>query len=519
MYQFGQFLMRNARVHPERLAFVCNDRELTWKELNQKVNQLANSFTSMGIGKGDRIAYMFRNCVETVLVFLATQKIGATATAINVRFLADEIARVMDVVDCKAVVFDTEYADTIHEAARRYGNIKYLIASGTVADGEYDLAKLIAEGSETEAQIPLSENDESIIIFTSGTTGTSKAALRTQGMMREYALMLAIENDNCHRPEVALTSSPFFHTASLSILVKMLVLCGTYILVGRTEPELILPLVEKYGVTMMLMVPPMLYIRLYNSMLWKEYETSTLREAQFTGGKCSLDYVDKICTMFPNARIRPSYGSTETCAPCSVVLSKEQIHADPNLCKTVGRLNVNCELRLVDDEGNDVPDGVAGEALARSPMVFKGYIKNEELNTKVLVDGWFHTEDMMMRDTNGFYYLVDRKKDMIKTGGENVFAQEVEDILREHPSIFDCAIIGVEDPIFEEAVAAAIVLESGAALSDEELIRYCKERLPSYKKPRYVAFVEDLPHNITGKIQKSVLRDQAKTLFRHIRGL
>lgn len=519
MFQFGQFLLRNARVHPERLAFVCAGQELTWQELNRKVNQLANSLTAMGIKKGDRVGYMFRNCVETVLIFLATQKIGATATAINVRFLADEIARIMDVVDCKVMVFDTEYADTIHEAARRYGKLQYLIASGTVGEGEYDLAKLIAEGSETEAQIPLSEDDESIIIFTSGTTGTSKAALRTQGMMREYALMLAIENDNCHRPEVALTSSPFFHTASLSILVKMLVLCGTYILVGRTEPELILPAVEKYGVTMILMVPPMLYIRLYKSMLWKKYDTSSLREAQFTGGKCSLDYVDKICTMFPNAKIRPSYGSTETCAPCSAVLSREQIHADPNLCKTVGRLNMNCELRLVDDDGNDVPDGVAGEALARSPMVFKGYIKNEELNKRVLVDGWFHTEDMMMRDSNGFYYLVDRKKDMIKTGGENVYAQEVEDVLREHPSIFDCAVIGVEDRIFEEAVAAAIILEAGATLSDEELIRYCKERLPSYKKPRYVAFVEELPHNITGKIQKSVLREQAKELFRPIQGL
>ena len=152
-------------------------------------------------------------------------------------------------------------------------------------------------------------------------------------------------------------------------------------------------------------------------------------------------------------------------------------------------------------------------------MLFKGYIKNEELNKKVFENGWFHTEDLMTRDSDGFYYLVDRKKDMIKTGGENVYAQEVEDILRNHPAIFDCALIGVEDARFGEAVAAAIVLNPGDSLSDEELIAYCRKTLPSYKKPRYVAFVYQLPHNVTGKIQKSVLREQANELFRPIKGL
>ena len=156
----------------------------------------------------------------------------------------------------------------------------------------------------------------------------------------------------------------------------------------------------------------------------------------------------------------------------------------------------------------------------RSPAVFRGYIKNDELNARVLEpDGWFHTEDLLRRDEEGFYYLVDRKKDMIKTGGENVYAQEVEDVLRNHPSIFDCALIGVEDARFGEAVAAAIVLNPGASLTDEELISYCRANLPSYKKPRYVAYVDELPHNVTGKIQKSVLRENADKLFRPITGL
>lgn len=233
-----------------------------------------------------------------------------------------------------------------------------------------------------------------------------------------------------------------------------------------------------------------------------------------------MDYVHKIFTMFPNGKLRPSYGSTEICASCSAVLSREEFERRPELCKTVGRINANCEMKLVDADGNEVPVGEVGEGLVRSPAVFRGYIKNDELNARVLEpDGWFHTEDLLRRDEEGFYYLVDRKKDMIKTGGENVYAQEVEDVLRNHPSIFDCALIGVEDARFGEAVAAAIVLNPGASLTDEELISYCRANLPSYKKPRYVAYVDELPHNVTGKIQKSVLRENADKLFRPITGL
>ena len=507
-------------MYPDRLAFVFKDKRYTWSELNREVNRLANSFSSIGLKKGDRVAYMFANCAEVILVFLATQKLGATALPINTHFLSGEISRIMDVVDCKAAVYEQRFSDTIHAAATAYGKLEHMIVLGESMSDELNLTQLMDNPDCHEAQVDLKADDESVIILTSGTTGTAKAVLRTQSMMREYGLMLAIENDNSHKPEVALTHCPFFHTACLSILVKMLALCGTFVLVDKVDPEFIFSQIEQYHVTMMLMVPPLLYMRLYESGLWKKCDTSTLREAQFTGGKCSMDYVHKIFTMFPNGKLRPSYGSTEICASCSAVLSREEFERRPELCKTVGRINANCEMKLVDADGNEVPVGEVGEGLVRSPAVFRGYIKNDELNARVLEpDGWFHTEDLLRRDEEGFYYLVDRKKDMIKTGGENVYAQEVEDVLRNHPSIFDCALIGVEDARFGEAVAAAIVLNPGASLTDEELISYCRANLPSYKKPRYVAYVDELPHNVTGKIQKSVLRENADKLFRPITGL
>ena len=201
-------------MKPDQLAFSCYGREYTWKELNLEANRVANSLTSLGVKKGDRVAYMFRNCAETVLCFLATQKIGATALAINTHFLSGEISRIMDVTDCKAVLFDADFSETIRKAAAAYGKLGLIVTTDKPENGEHLFSELLC-GSVEEAQVDLTDEDESVIILTSGTTGTSKAAVRTQKMMREYGLMLAIENDNSHRPEIALTHCPFFHTACL----------------------------------------------------------------------------------------------------------------------------------------------------------------------------------------------------------------------------------------------------------------------------------------------------------------
>lgn len=518
MYQFGYYLIRNASMNPNQLAFSCYGKEYTWKELNMEANRVANSLKALGVRKGDRVGYMFRNCAETVLTFLATQKIGATAMPVNTHFLSEEIARIMKVTDCKAMLFAPDFTETIHKAASLYGGIDLFVTLGEpVVEGDHSFSELYG-GSIQEAQADLEERDESIIIFTSGTTGTSKAVVRSQKNMREYGQMLAIENDNSHHTEVALTHCPFFHTACLSILVKMMALCGTFVMVNKVDSGYIFDQIEKYQVTQMLAVPPLIYLRLYDSHLWQGRSLECLREAQFTGGKCSQDYIMKICEMFPNAKLRASYGSTETCAPCSMVVSKEELLAYPERITSVGHINANCELKIVDSSMKEVAVGEVGEAVVRSPMLFGGYLKNDALNRRVFTDGWFHTEDLMRVDENGYYYLVDRIKDMIKSGGENVYAQEVEDVLRSHPAIVDCAVIGVPDPKFEEAVAAAIVLEKGAALSDKELLAYCRNMLPSYKKPRYVAFMTEIPHNVTGKVQKSILRQHPEQ-FRLIQGL
>ena len=520
MRQFSNFMAINAAMHPNRLALVCDGKEVTWSELDISSNGIANSLRNMGIRKGDRIAYMLDNGFDVVALFHASQKIGAVPLAINTHFLAGEISRVLNMVSCKAVFYQMKYEHTIDSVVKNVPSLDFVIACGE-GSSESRLAlrtldSLRADGSGIEEL--LQEGDEAQIILTSGTTGTAKIVIRNQRMLCDYALKLAIENENVSEPEVILTRCPLFHTGGMSQMLRAAALGATLVLPQKIEADEIFSLVEKYKVTQMLMIPPQLYARIADESTKRNYDLSSMKMAQYTGGKCSVEFLDKIFRIFPNARIRTTYGSTETGSPLSMLVSRDQILAKPQLVNSVGRLTPLYSVRLINEAGKECNAGEVGELLVKSSIVFDGYWMNEELNARVIdEDGWFHTEDLLKFDEDGYWYLVDRLKDMIKTGGENVYAQEVEDVLRGYPFVVDVSVIGIDDPVYGEAVGAAIQLEPGAQEpSDADLTTYCKGLLPSYMKPRYVAYVDAIPRNVTGKQQKSELRKRAKELFRPV---
>lgn len=513
MYQVGYFLIRNAQAFPDRTALIFRDRAVTYRELNHTVNRLANHMKKLGITKGERVAYLLPNCLELLYIWYATQKIGATAVPLNTHLLADEITRTLTQAECKTLFYHEKYREKA-EIVKRDIKLEHVICNGAAAgSGELDLQELCTAGSEEEAQVPMSASDESLLLFTSGTTGVSKGVVRSQQVIRDYALMMALENDNCHRQEVLLTHCPMFHTAGMSLVMKMAALAGTLVLMDRVDCEEILRQIERYKVTQILMVPPVLYMKFSEVENRKDYDLSSVREAQFSGGKCTMEYAMQIFDLFPGCSIRVSWGSTETCAPTSTVLTKEQLLEKPERIRSIGKQNALVELRLVDDAGRDVGTNEIGEAVVRSPMVFREYLGRRDLTEQAFRGGWFHTEDLLKKDEDGYYYLMDRKRDIIKTGGENVYAQEVEAVLCEHSAVADCAVIAVTDPRFGEAVAAAIVLKPGCRLTCEEVEDYCKSKMPSYKKPRYVAFLDTLPRNSIGKIQKNILRERSVELF------
>ncbi|MDR3363018.1 MAG: acyl--CoA ligase [Desulfovibrio sp.] len=517
MYQVGFFLIRNAGSFPERKALVYGDRVFTYAELNRQVNRLSNALAELGVKKGARLAFLFNNDPDLVMIWFAAQKLGVTAVPLNPRLRCEDIRRILDLSECEALIYHESLREVLLQAKESCHVLRLLICQGSnIPEGEHSLAALLAHNDDSEAQVSLKGEDESVLLFTSGTTGVPKGVIRSQQVIRDYALMMAIENENCQKPEVLLTHCPLFHTAGLSLIMKITAVGGTFVLLNRVVPQEIFKQIEKYGVTQIMMLPPVMYQRLAENQCWRDYNLSSVVEAQCTAGKCSLELANIMQTLFPGSRIKLSYGSTETCAPTSTLLSMGQVSDNPERIKTVGKLNSLVEMRLVDDNGKDVPDGVPGEAIVRSSMVFSGYLKDPGLTGQTLRDGWVYTGDMLLRDQDGYYYLVDRKKDMVKTGGYNVYAQEVEGVLCDHPAIAECAVIGVPDKTFDEAVAVVIVLNKGTTLPHSELTAYCRSRMASFKKPRYVAFVEALPRNNLGKIQKNVLREQADALFQNI---
>ena len=517
MYQFGYFLVRNASCYPNRDALIFKDCKLTYRELNLASNRLANSFLSLGLAKGDRVAYLYRNSVEWILIWYATQKIGVTAVPLNIQLLTPELASIVNAAECKMLLYNEEFAEKVQPMPELCSSLSIIVCQGNdIPEGQYNWDDLYHHSNADEAQVPLSGKDESIILFTSGTTGVSKGVLRTQQMVRDHALMLAIENNNSHVPEILLTHCPLFHAGGLLCLLKMAALCGTLILVDKVEPKFIMEMIERHRATQILMIPPILFQRFTRCENWPQYDLSSVREALCTGGKNSLAYAMTMFELFPNCRIRPSWGSTEICSATGAQLSKSQVLNNPNLVNSVGKLNSMVEIRLIDDKKQDVPDGTVGEAIVRSSMVFRGYLNQPEAAGQSPRDGWFHTEDLLKRDADGYYYLVDRMKDVVKTGGETVYAQEVEAVLQRHPAILDCAIVGIPDERFGEAVAAAIVLAPGQQVTAAEILTFSKQHLPSYKKPRYWAMMDQLPVNSIGKLQKSVLRENADQLFQKI---
>lgn len=494
---------------PEKTAVVYNDRELTYRQLNNAANCLANHFLKLGIKKGDRIAILIPNSLEVVIIWHATQKMGATAVPINSRLRSEEISHILNDAACKVLIYDVRFKALAEDALADAVSIEKLICKNGEETGRgFALEALICYEECSEPNTEILAEDESVILYTSGTTGRSKGVVHTQQMVKEFIYSTALASWPPYSAPVCLVQSPMFHLGGLQHIWRMAFTGGTLVLVNKIIPEQILNLIERYRATELYLLPPILIKRFHDFPRWREYDCSSIMTVLCTGGKCSGDIARMIFEIFPNSRLRLSYGSTETCGLTLAYLSQETLRERTDLYTTVGKILPGVEMRIVDQNMHDLTDGTPGEALVRSPMLLREYINLPEKNKEAFAeDGWFRTGDMLYRTQEGYYFLVDRIKDMIKSGGENVFAQEVESILRDLPGIYDCAVIGIPDPEMGEGVAAAIVTEDGQPLDAEVFLEQCREKMASYRKPRFWMFLDELPTNSIGKVQKSVLRE------------
>ncbi|HVJ48676.1 fatty acid--CoA ligase family protein [Desulfitobacterium sp.] len=306
---------------------------------------------------------------------------------------------------------------------------------------------------------------------------------------------------------------PLHHQGGISWLLCVMAASAQLVICDAFEPEDILKQIQRYHVTYLLLLPPSTYLRLIDIPNFKEFNLTSVKLVQMSAGGTSPEIILKTYEAFPNCEINYGWGQTESGAGTSSVLTREMASNHSEKINSVGRAMPFFELRIVDEQGRDVQVGEVGECIVRGPSIMSGYFNQPELTAKTLKEGWVHTGDMFKQGQDGYYYIMDRKKDMIKTGGENVFAQEVEGVIRSHPAIQDCAVIGVPDSLFGEAVMSVIKLRTGYTLTAEELQEYCKKQLSSYKKPRYIDFVDSFPVDSAGKIQKFRLREMYKTFL------
>lgn len=523
MAYYGELLIHNAKYHPDRTAVISGERSLSYKELNDAANRLAAAFARLGIKKGDRLAMLVKSGVDWLVIWQACHKLGVCVVLIHSRLLVGELVRTIRAAEADVLVYSGDYADKAVDITENCPDIRFVIGcvGGCANDlaslpEHYELESLMSAESAGERQQELEGDCPAVILFTSGTTGLSKGVVRSQQMMYDYARTLAADNFNGGKSDVLLTSAPLYHAAGLCCVVKMGALAGTVALLNKFIPENICRCIQTHRVTQLALVPPTTYQRLRQSPVVAEYDLSSVELVHLTAGKTTRECYEDICALFPNTAFRSSWGSTETSNVTCAILSRQQLRERPELLRTVGRINSVAEIKLVNEQGETVPDGCDGEAYVRSPLVFSSYLDAPELCREAFSNGWFRTEDIMRRDAEGYYYLMDRKRDMVKTGGENVYVQEVERVIVRHPAVSACAVIGVPDPQLGEAIAAALVLKPGAQIEAGEFVAFVKRFLPSYKKPRYWAILDRLPENDIGKVMKTTLRHQAAELFTKI---
>jgi len=496
----GRMLTRRALLSPEKEGLVCEGIRRTFFEMNNRANQLANAMTAMGIRRSDRVAVLALNEAEYYDLLFGLGKIGAIMVPINYRLAGPEVQYILSDSRPKVFIFSPEYVDIV-DSIRSEISVEALVA---IMDDPPEWAKsyesLIGAASTDEPELVGENEDTLTILYTSGTTGRPKGAELTHAYY--FWSNVNIQSTIPEFSESILIALPLFHIGALAGPPLCVHTGARSILLRTFDPTRFLELIQEEKVNAFGSVPALLMFLKFVPD-FEKYDWSSV--------KVILVYAAPVPVTLLNEyeeagiEVRQLYGMTE----CNTGTVLDAAHAREK-AGSCGRPFMHTEIRLVDMENKDVPAGETGEVLMRSPNVMKGYWNRSEDTAATIVDGWLHSGDMARMDENGFYYIMDRKKDMIISGGENIYPAEIEDRLLAHPAIADVGVIGYPDKKWGEVVKAVVVLREGHSLTQEELLEWCKGKIGRFKIPKAIVFTDSLPRTPTGKILKRVLREQYK---------
>jgi len=508
-------LARNARMYPEDTALVEREpeknrrTEMTWKQFFRQANRVANALVAAGVKKGDVCAQLMTNCIEWLPIYFGILASGATAAPMNFRFTESDIQTANDLISAKVLVFGPEFIERIRAVKDPLSSsIQTFVFAGEPSacpDFAVPLTDFTAEASPEPPGVPLSLTDPAGLYFTSGTTGTPKCAVITHRNL-EFACFLENRHHNQTRADNFLCIPPLYHTGAKMHWFGNFIVGAPAVLLKGVTPEYILEAVSEEGVTVVWLLVPwaldILFAIESGEVKLRNYDLSRWRLMHIGAQPVPRSLIREWKSVFPHHQYDTNYGLTETTGPGCVHLGMENEHK----VGAIGRPGFDWEYRIVDDNQVDVPPGTPGELWVRGPGVMDGYYKNPEATAAVLKNGWLATGDVARTDEEGFIWLVDRKKDVIITGGENIYPVEIEDFLASHEKIADVAVIGIPSLRLGEIPAAIIQPKPGREITKQEIAEFC-EVLPRYKRPRRFFFGE-VPRNPTGKIEKPKLREK-----------
>jgi len=511
-------LERRVNAAPDKLFLFseADGRQFTYAQFDAAVNRSATMLASHGIEKGDVVSLLMPNSAEYIIAYFACWKLGALAGPMNSLLKEHETAFVMNNSEAKAILVHSEFQARIESIRKELPHLKSVVTFDDEAEATREFTDKDQEKSGQDARAPgrdpsVSKDDDAIIIYTSGTTGKPKGCLLTHGNVianaRQISQWLGFsENDRL------LTIMPLFHMNAVSVTTtSALYAGGSTVISPKFSATRFWNIVSDYQVTSFGSVATMLSILLktYPDGVPEGFQTDQLRFAMCGSAPVPAEVMRKFEETF-NCPVIEGYGLSES--TCRSTFNPPDERRRPGSCG----LPIGNEMKVVDDNDREVPDDELGEIVLRGENILKGYFKNPEATATAFRSGWFHTGDIGYRDADGFFYIVDRKSDMIIRGGENIYPREVDEVLYEHPAVAAAATIGVPDPLYGEEVAAFIVLKNGESTTEEELLAFCSERLADYKCPKSIRFVTDIPKGPTGKLLK---RELAKQFVREGKGI
>ena len=510
-----EILARNARMYGDEIALVERDpaknsrKEITWMQFDAEANRVANALLARGIKKGDKVIHLMMNCIEWLPAYFGVLRTGAWVVPLNFRFSADDIEYCSEIAEAKAFIFGDQFIDRVNpiKKALDLTVASYIYVGPEESRPEYaeHYAEVLASASDEPLRVECGLTDSAALYFTSGTTGTPKAVLLTHRNL-EHACYVENRHHNQTHADNFLCIPPLYHTGAKMHWFGNFIVGARGVILKGIAPQMILEAVSEENITIVWLLVPWAHdilIAIENKDInLDDYRLDQWRLVHMGAQPIPPSLINNWKKIFPHHDYDTNYGLTECTGPGCVHLGLENTHK----VGAIGVPGFDWEFKVVDFDLNRVPRGEPGELLVRGPGVMKEYYKNPEATAATLKDGWLLTGDIARVDEDGFIWLVDRAKDIIITGGENIFPVEIENHIMGHPKVQDVGVIGLADERLGEIVAAIIKQKPGQTLTAEEIAKYCEE-LPRYKRPRKIIFGE-VPRSPTGKIEKPKLRKE-----------